>query len=418
MPTEIQAAIRLRPATPEDAERLFAWRNLPEIVALGTTQRSVTWEEHRAWFARTLQGDCRLLFFILHDEQPIGQVRFDREDTDSCQVSLYLLPEHTGHGWGVIALRQACAEAFRQWTVHKVIALIREENARSLSAFRKAGFLPLEAPDFEVPAGHRVVYLTPRPPSLAARKLTREGGDENGYALLESAPPIGGKKDQIQERRLPTPPSLRSELGKGDGGLGQIAYYTERLERYGLDHRALDWGSRASQERRFAILAEIGPLHNASLLDIGCGLADYYAYLTQRGVPVRYTGMDITPAMIAAATKRFPEQRFVVRDILADAGKRPEELERADYVSASGLFTFTNERFLQEAVRVMFAYCRKALAFNALSAFAPQQEPGEFYADPLETVRFCRTLTPWIVLRHDYLPHDFTVTLYREPPQA
>jgi hypothetical protein len=44
------------------------------------------------------------------------------------------------------------------------------------------------------------------------------------------------------------------------------------------------------------------------------------------------------------------------------------------------------------------------------------QEPGEFYADPVEIVRFCRSLTPWVVLRHDYLAHDFTVYLYRDRP--
>ena len=42
-------ALQLRPATPHDADRLLAWRNRPEIVALGTLLRTVDPAEHAAW---------------------------------------------------------------------------------------------------------------------------------------------------------------------------------------------------------------------------------------------------------------------------------------------------------------------------------------------------------------------------------
>ncbi|CDN13322.1 hypothetical protein RintRC_4207 [Richelia intracellularis] len=54
------------------------------------------------------------------------------------------------------------------------------------------------------------------------------------------------------------------------------------------------------------------------------------------------------------------------------------------------------------------------MAFNSLSSWGTQKESGEFYADPLATVKFCRTLTPWVILRHDYMQHDFTIYMYRE----
>jgi hypothetical protein len=53
------------------------------------------------------------------------------------------------------------------------------------------------------------------------------------------------------------------------------------------------------------------------------------------------------------------------------------------------------------------------VAFNSLSAWATDQEAGEFYADPLRVVDFCRRITPRVVLRHDYHPRDFTVYLYK-----
>ena len=62
----------------------------------------------------------------------------------------------------------------------------------------------------------------------------------------------------------------------------------------------------------------------------------------------------------------------------------------------------------------MFSHCEQAVAFNCLSGLSQDKEPGEFPADPAETLAFCQTLTPWVVLRHDYFSHDFTVYLYRD----
>ena len=68
---------------------------------------------------------------------------------------------------------------------------------------------------------------------------------------------------------------------------------------------------------------------------------------------------------------------------------------------------------MRDLVARMFALCREAVAFNSLSTWAPDPEPSEFYADPAETLAFCRTLTTRVTLRHDYHTRDFTVYLYR-----
>jgi hypothetical protein len=64
---------------------------------------------------------------------------------------------------------------------------------------------------------------------------------------------------------------------------------------------------------------------------------------------------------------------------------------------------------LNEAFRV----CKKGVAFNSLSVWAENKEEGEFYADPLNTLGFCSRLIKKVVVRHDYLPNDFTVYLYK-----
>lgn len=137
-----KSRVALRPAEAEDAEILLRWRNLPSIVALSSTQRPVTTEEHAFWYADTLNGGKRRLFIVTENAEPIGQVRFDFLSGSEAEISVYLMGVKTGKGLGVIAIKQACAVLFRGEQLQRVVAHVRRENKFSISAFRKCGFTP------------------------------------------------------------------------------------------------------------------------------------------------------------------------------------------------------------------------------------------------------------------------------------
>ena len=62
----------------------------------------------------------------------------------------------------------------------------------------------------------------------------------------------------------------------------------------------------------------------------------------------------------------------------------------------------------------LWRLCDRAIAFTSLSGWAVEQPSDELHLDPAETLARCRSLTPLVTIRHDYLPHDFAVYLYRE----
>ncbi|HVO47229.1 MAG TPA: class I SAM-dependent methyltransferase, partial [Steroidobacteraceae bacterium] len=147
-------------------------------------------------------------------------------------------------------------------------------------------------------------------------------------------------------------------------------YYAARLAQHGDDVRSVDWGSVQSQVQRFEVLARVGDLSNATVLDVGCGLGDLYAWLSQRGIQMRYTGVDITPQMIDACRRRFPAVDFEVANLLE------AKLERRDYVFASGIFYLRQTHpldYMRAMLARLFALCDKAVAFNSLSAWSPQR---------------------------------------------
>lgn len=187
--------------------------------------------------------------------------------------------------------------------------------------------------------------------------------------------------------------------------------YDGLVGQYGHDSRACDYGRPESQLRKFAVLAGVMPLRGKSVLDVGCGFADYADYLEEHAGDVHYTGLDLSPRMIDLASRRRPDLNLRVGNILDENAE-----QKFDVVNANGIFYLLGDRapdLMRSLIRRMFAAAKEAVAFNSLSIRASHHEPGEYYANAMEIFDFCCSLTPWVVVRHDYLPHDFTVYMYR-----
>ena len=192
--------------------------------------------------------------------------------------------------------------------------------------------------------------------------------------------------------------------------INNISLYTKLIEKHGINIKSLNWGSEVSQKLRFNILSKVGLLEGHSVLDVGCGLGDLYAWLQYQGIKCRYSGIDITPKMVVSARERFPGINFFIQDVFNQIP------EKHDYILMSGVFAYQNIHSFKEMITILFQCANEAIAFNLLSSLSPDKDSGEFYADPAEILKFCQTLTSWVVLRHDYHPRDFTIYMYKKSP--
>jgi SAM-dependent methyltransferase len=203
-----------------------------------------------------------------------------------------------------------------------------------------------------------------------------------------------------------------------------IELYERSLERHGSTVKGVCWGTEGCQQKRFRVLFEVGPWQGMSVADIGCGVGDFFGFLRDAGCRVDYTGYDIAPKMVEAARLKYPDPsaRFEVRDILADGLPGP-----FDYVVASGTFNIrvdNHDEFMRQMLALMYAECRRAVAFNVLQPLSPSDPHyaeikalcGEFYYDigRQEMLAACRALCPNVVLRDGYLPRDTSGLKYRD----
>lgn len=132
--------VRMRPATAQDADRLFAWRNDPVTQAASRSTAPVPREDHDRWMQfNVLNGYPQHLVMMADTENDsVGVVRFDsvRNDVMAFDVSITVAPQHRGKGLAFDVLREACSY-MEDFTIN---AEIRKENTASRRLFERCGF--------------------------------------------------------------------------------------------------------------------------------------------------------------------------------------------------------------------------------------------------------------------------------------
>jgi len=185
-----------------------------------------------------------------------------------------------------------------------------------------------------------------------------------------------------------------------------------RLAEWGATARGVYWRSEEGQQLRFEVLARVleGDAGPFAVNDLGCGYGAFFDYLAPRLGPRlgRFTGIDISPAMIEEARSRIRDPRAVfVRGMTAG--------EDADYCFASGTFNMCLEAkpgewvpYVEASLAHCFARARKALTFNMLKGSGKVRE-GLYYAEPAHFVAFCQNLGARVQLATGYPLDEWTI---------
>lgn len=146
----MEQRVRLRSAVAGDEARYLRWVNDPAVRASAVRTDPVGPAGHARWFARRLADPrCLLLVAELGDDQePVGQVRLELVDPPGdeakdarVEVDVSLDRAARGRGLAGPLLVAAVARSRERWPGVDVVALVRPDNAASMAAFRRAGFV-------------------------------------------------------------------------------------------------------------------------------------------------------------------------------------------------------------------------------------------------------------------------------------
>jgi SAM-dependent methyltransferase len=198
-------------------------------------------------------------------------------------------------------------------------------------------------------------------------------------------------------------------------------HYGGKFAQHGPTSEGVDWGSDPADHRlrldRMLAVLDLGIQANPSILDVGCGFGSLMDLITERGLSLEYSGIDMSELMINSAKARHNNVDWFVGDALKIEGNRI-----FDYVVCNGVFTQKLETsikamdlYLYSLVTRMFELCRIGIAFNVMTTHVNFMASNLFYKNPVELMGWCLSaLTSKIRLDHAYPMYEYTIYLYRE----
>ncbi|MBF0492104.1 MAG: UDP-2,4-diacetamido-2,4,6-trideoxy-beta-L-altropyranose hydrolase [Deltaproteobacteria bacterium] len=134
--------ITLRPATFEDCQNIFEWRNHPETRQSSYNSKKISWKAHKVWFEKSLSNTHRKILIAEREAKSVGVLRYDYSGSgEEALTSIYLVPGNKGQGYGTQILIHAAAWLKKNHPKTKFLkAEIQEKNIVSQRAFAKAGY--------------------------------------------------------------------------------------------------------------------------------------------------------------------------------------------------------------------------------------------------------------------------------------
>ena len=187
--------------------------------------------------------------------------------------------------------------------------------------------------------------------------------------------------------------------------------YTKTCKTYPNSHKALGWASQEAQEKRFEILAQIAPLENQTILDVGCGQGHFLHWLTQHQINTHYIGIDLSLAMVQYTKATYPHATVIKTNLF-------NFNQPVDYIIASGVFNNKVDNhltYLTLALQHLTKIAKKGVAFNLLSNKTPPNDQDHhaftYFSPEALQIHLKNTLPHKVTLKEHYLPNDFTVYL-------
>ncbi len=200
-----------------------------------------------------------------------------------------------------------------------------------------------------------------------------------------------------------------------------IDRYTKRLQQFGYSPQTLGWGQNGRQEVRFSVLGDlILKQAGCSILDVGCGFADFHDYLVARGWSGRYCGIDIVPGLLEIAKQRHPQLDLRAVDIVDFP---LEQASQFDFVVASGVFNAKleeqdNKEHIERCVTHMFHLTKTATCVDFLSTHVDFQDPLAWHTDPGWAAALANRLSGRFQIRHDYMPFEFALIVFKDASRS
>ncbi len=197
-----------------------------------------------------------------------------------------------------------------------------------------------------------------------------------------------------------------------------IQRYQRRIAEHGPTFASLNSGSEEKQAIRQWVHACALRGERPSILEVGCGLGDFYKYLSEQNRDFTYHGYDIVPEYIAECRRVYPQAKFEVRNIFLDGIDGLYDTAVMSQVLNNRYQKSDNMQVMQRALELIFQHTSISVSVDMLSTYVDFRNPDLFYYQPEEIFRMAKAIAPRVLIRHDYRAFEFCVQLFHQEAEG
>jgi cyclopropane fatty-acyl-phospholipid synthase-like methyltransferase len=174
--------------------------------------------------------------------------------------------------------------------------------------------------------------------------------------------------------------------------------------------------SEKSHAKRFEAMLRLGDFNGKKILDVGCGLGAFYSFLKEHHISCDYHGIDINAKMIDMAKEKYKSEsaRFSVFDIIGN-----DMNETYDYIIVVGILNLpfggnTNLELTDKLFAQVHKHAKIGYSIGMTSDLTRNPGKETYYYNASEVLKIVRKYVNNFKLDHSYLPHDFTISCYKD----
>lgn len=131
----------LRAMVDTDLLMVLEWRNHQDVQKFMYTSDKIFYEDHKDWFARSLQNPMVHILIFEKDAAPLGFVKIcEKTDGHIGEWGFYMAPA-APRGNGFLLGQTALSYAFRNLKLHKLCGEVFADNLASIRFHKKLGFI-------------------------------------------------------------------------------------------------------------------------------------------------------------------------------------------------------------------------------------------------------------------------------------
>ena len=138
----IKKKLELKEINSEDKDLMFGWANDSLVRKNSFKKKKIKYSDHIKWLKKKIISKKTLIFKLLLNNIPIGQVRYDKKN-NYYEIDYSIDEIFRNYGFGKIIIKKSIKKIFKKRTIIK--ADVKQENKESINIFKSLKFRQIKS---------------------------------------------------------------------------------------------------------------------------------------------------------------------------------------------------------------------------------------------------------------------------------